>query len=59
MSFYNELEHWLDTALENDDGYTLGLDWELSAVLRWFDADLEVQEVFNNNDEEVRLIVSY
>lgn len=59
MSSYNELEYWLDTALENDNGYTLGLDWELSAVLRWFDADSEVQEVFNNNDEEVRLIVSY
>lgn len=59
MSSYNELESWLDTALENDSGYTLGLDWELSAVLRWFDTDSEVQEVFNNNDAEVRLIVSY
>lgn len=59
MSSYNELEYWLDTALENDDGYTLGLDWELHAVLEWFDADSEVQKVFNNDNEEVRLIVSY
>jgi len=59
MSSYNELESWLDTALENDNSYTLGLDWELHAVLRWFDADSEVQEVFSNEDEEVRLIVSY
>lgn len=59
VSSSNELEYWLDTALENDDGYTLGLDWELRAVLEWFDADSEVQEVFNNDDEEVRLIVSY
>lgn len=59
MSSYSELENWLDTALENDDGYTLGLDWELCAVLEWFDADSEVQKVFNNDDEEVRLIVSY
>ena len=58
-SSYNELEYWLDTALENDDGYTLGLDWELHAVLEWFDANSEVQKVFNNDDEEVRLIVSY
>lgn len=59
MSSYDELEHWLDTALENDNGYTLGLDWELHAVLEWFDADAEVQKVFQNDEEEVRLIVSY
>lgn len=58
MSSYNELESWLDMALENDNGYTLGLDWELQAVLCWFDANEEIQQAFKDGID-VRLIVSY
>lgn len=58
MSSYNELESWLDMALENDNGYTLGFDWELQAVLCWFDANEEIQQVFKDGID-VRLIVSY
>lgn len=58
MSSYNELESWLDMALENDNGYTLGLDWELRTVLRWFDANEEIQQAFKDG-MDVRLIVSY
>lgn len=55
---YEELENWLDRALDDDSGYQLGLTWELAAVLRWFDADSEVREAFKNGDEVV-LIQSY
>lgn len=53
-----DLESWLDEALNNDSSYQLGLDWELAAVLRWFDADPQVQEAFESG-VEVRLIKSY
>jgi hypothetical protein len=56
---YIYFEKWLDISLDNDAPYTLGLEWELAAVMRWYDADDEVQEAFDNDDEEVRLIVSY
>lgn len=55
---YPKLEAWLDGALSNSGFYQLGLDWELEAVLRWFDADPQVQEAFEF-DIEVRLIQSY
>ena len=55
---YNELEDWLDAALGNDVGYQLGLEWELAAVLRWFDADEEVKQAYKDG-YEVELIVSY
>lgn len=55
---YNELEKWYDGAVDNDSGYTLGFDWELRAVLNWFDANEEVQQAFKNGID-VRLIVSY
>lgn len=55
---YNELEGWLDAALGNDVGYQLGLEWELSAVLRWFDADKDVHQAYRDG-YEVELIVSY
>ena len=55
---YNELESWLDAALGNDVGYQLGLEWELSAVLRWFDADKEVCQAYRDG-YEIELIVSY
>ena len=54
----NDLESWLDKALDNDSSYHLGLAWELAAVLRWFDADSQVQEAFESG-VEVRLIQSY
>lgn len=55
---YNELEKWYDGAVDNDSGYTLGFDWELRAVLNWFDANEEVQQAFKDG-VDVRLIVSY
>lgn len=55
---YEELENWLDCALNNDSYYQLGLTWELAAVLRWFDADSEVQEAFKEGCEVI-LIQSY
>lgn len=55
---YIYFERWLDISLDNDVPYTLGLEWELATVMRWYDADDEVQEAFDN-DEEIRLIVSY
>lgn len=57
-AIYLELEDWLNDALDYDTGYALGLEWELSAVLRWFDADWEVREAYKNG-YEVRLIVSF
>lgn len=53
-----DLEAWLDGALNNDSYYQLGLDWELAAVLSWFDADPQVQEAFKDGID-VRLIQSY
>lgn len=53
-----ELEDWLDKALDNDCHYQLGLDWELAAVLRWFDADEEVRKAFKE-DYAVELLKSY
>ena len=55
---YNELEEWYDGAVNNDDSYQLGFDWELHAVLNWFDANEEVQQAFEDG-EDIRLIVSY
>lgn len=55
---YNELEEWYNEAVNNDDGYQLGFDWELMAVLNWFDANEEVQQAFEDG-EDIRLIVSY
>lgn len=54
----NELEEWYSGAVNNDAGYQLGFDWELSAVLNWFDANEEVQQAFKDGID-VRLIVSY
>lgn len=53
-----KLEDWLDKALDNDGLYQLGLDWELAAVLRWFDADKEVRKAFRDG-YKVELLVSY
>lgn len=53
-----DLEAWLDSALNNDSPYQLGLDWELVAVLDWFDADSQVQKAFEDGID-VRLIQSY
>ena len=53
-----KLEDWLDKALDNDGPYQLGLDWELAAVLRWFDADKEVRKAFRDG-YKVELLVSY
>lgn len=55
---YNTIEEWYSGAVNNDAGYTLGFDWELRAVLRWFDANEEVQQAFKDG-VDVRLIVSY
>lgn len=55
---YNELEEWYSGAVNNDTGYQLGFDWELRAVLDWFDANEEVQQAFKDGID-VRLIVSY
>ncbi len=55
---YNTIEEWYSGAVNNDVGYTLGFDWELRAVLRWFDANEEVQQAFKDG-VDVRLIVSY
>lgn len=57
-NLYNELEEWLDRALNHDYGYQLGLEWELAAVLRWFDANPEVQKTFEEG-MSVGLIQSY
>lgn len=54
----NELEEWYSGAVNNDAGYQLGFDWELRAVLDWFDANEEVQQAFKDGID-VRLIVSY
>lgn len=53
-----KLEDWLDKALDNDGLYQLGLDWELAAVLRWFDADKEVRKAFKDG-YRVELLLSY
>lgn len=55
---YNELEQWLGKALENDDSYTLGLEWELETLLRWFDANDKVLKTFEEGID-VALITSY
>ena len=55
---YDTIEEWYDGAVDNDSGYTLGFDWELRAVLNWFDADAEVHKAFADG-EDIRLIVSY
>ena len=43
---YQELEDWLDSALNTGVGYMLGLEWELRALLEWYDANDEVQKAF-------------
>lgn len=53
-----KLEDWLDKALDNNGYYQLGLDWELAAVLRWFDADEEVRKAFKDG-YTVELLASY
>ena len=53
-----ELEEWLDRALDNSGCYQLGLDWELAAALRWFDADKEVRKAFKDG-YTVELLLSY
>lgn len=53
-----DLEAWLDGALNYDSPYQLGLDWELAAVLKWFDADPQVQKAFEDGID-VRLVKSY
>ena len=53
-----KLEDWLDKALGNDGPYQLGFEWELSAILRWFDADKEVRKAFKDG-YKVELLVSY
>lgn len=58
METYEELEEWLDGALDNDSVYQLGLEWELAALLRWFDADSEVQQAFKDG-APVELVQSY
>lgn len=58
METYEELEEWLDGALGNDSVYQLGLEWELAALLRWFDADSEVQQAFKDG-APVELVQSY
>ena len=55
---YNTIEEWYDGAVNNDSGYTLGFDWELETVLRWFDADENVRQAFKDG-ADIRLIVSY
>lgn len=55
---YPKLEAWLDGALNNSNYYQLGLTWELATILRWFDADPQVQEAFESG-VEVRLMQSY
>ena len=57
-STYEILESWLDSALQNSGGYTLGFTWELYAVLRWFDADEKVRQAYEDKFP-VHLIVSY
>ena len=58
MEVYKELEKWLNHALDNDNPYQLGLEWELAALLRWFDADSEVQQAFKDG-APVELVQSY
>ena len=58
MDVYDEVSRWLDTALGVDWGYQLGMAWELAAVIRWYDADAEVQKAFEEG-EELILIKSY
>ena len=53
-----ELEDWLDRALDNSGCYQLGFDWELAAVLRWFDANEEVRKAFKDG-YRVELLLSY
>ena len=56
---YLFFQEWLDMVLENfSSSYYLGLQWELAAVIRWFDANEKVKEAFNEG-ANVRLIVSY
>lgn len=57
-SLYDELGDWLDNALGNDNVYQLGLEWELMAVINWFNADSEVQKAFEEG-VPVELIQSY
>ena len=54
----NTIEEWYNCAVDNDWGYTLGFDWEMEAVLRWFDADANVRQAFKDG-ADIRLIVSY
>ena len=55
---YEEIEWWLDNVLENDNFYVLGLDWELRAVIDWYESDERVREAFEDG-APVELIVSY
>lgn len=52
------IEQFLDSVLDDGAPYTLGPAWEARALLRWYEADREVQECFKN-DIPVGLIVSY
>ena len=47
---YSAFEKALDDALVNDDIYSLGVDWEGRAVVRWYEADEKVREAFNNGN---------
>ena len=44
--------------LSGDGWFQLGPEWEAAAIMRWYNANFEVQEAFNRGDE-IRLIVSY
>ena len=55
---YLFLEDWLNRALDSNGNYTLGFEWELDTVVRWYDADEEVRKAFDEG-ADIRLIVSY
>lgn len=55
---YFFLEDWLNMALDSNGYYALDFEWELHAVIRWYDADEEVRKAFNEG-ADIRLIVSY
>lgn len=60
---YNEqiekvIECFLNEALENNEPYTLGIPWEAKAVLRWYDADKEIRELYEAG-KPVFLCVSF
>ena len=55
---YSLIESALDNMFGYDCSYQLGPDWEMAAVIRWWEAREKVNKAYEDN-ETVWLIVSY